>query len=74
MIPYTQNLARILKNFQIFSSLLGKKFVNITKRMTILWKKIKIANLGIYIKKTIVSKIITVEGLFKNNEGFSLNF
>ena len=82
LVPYTQNLKQnYLKNssLSLFPKLIQeKKFVNITKRMTIfIEENKKDGNLkGIYIKEKLndnESKIITAKNgkLFKNEKGFN---
>ncbi len=82
LVPYTQNLKQnYLKNssLNLFPKLIQeKKFVNITKRMTIFIEENKKDGIleGIYIKEKIddnESKIITAKNgkLFKNEKGFN---
>ncbi len=82
LVPYTQNLKQnYLKNssLNLFPKLIQeKKFINITKRMTIfIEENKKNGNLkGIYIKEKLndnESKIITAKNgrLFKNKNGFN---
>ncbi|MDC3000535.1 LptF/LptG family permease [Candidatus Pelagibacter sp.] len=82
IVPYTQKLKQeYLKNssLNLFPKLIQeKKFINITKRMTIFVEENKSNGIlqGIYIKEKLnesESKIITARNgkLFKNNEGFS---